>query len=245
MVNGASPGPIPRPEPASGALTRSQRPAVQGSIMPTVPLPRQSVPPALLVAALMVAAMLAAALPGGRWSDTLALFASAAALFAAQERRPYDMIAAAGIAAGLAPAGLLLAPLCLGVSIRQGAARRLPLAAVAAMLVHSALPWSVPMPTLPNLAMIAATYPDALALIAAIGTGTGAWLAARASIAMPGDILTEAKWGAILLAGVLPLPVGALGAVLILAALPLPSRPRLHAANDNIALPRRRVRLAA
>jgi hypothetical protein len=213
--------------------------------MPIVPRLRQPAPPAMLVTALAVAAMLAVALPGGRWSDTLALLASAASLFAAQERRPYDMIAAAGIAAGLAPAGLLLAPLCLGLAIRQGAARQLPLATIAAALVHWALPWSIPGPTLPNLATVAVVCPDVAALIAAIGIGTAAWLAARASIAMPGDILIEARWGAILLAGVLPLPIGALGVVLVLAALPLPSRPRRHAANDNSALPRRRMRLAA
>lgn len=213
--------------------------------MPIVPRLRQPVDPALLVTALAVAAMLAVALPGGRWSDTLALLAGVTALFAAQERRPHDMIAAAGIAAGLAPAGLLLAPLCLGLAIRQGAARQLPLAGIAAMLVQWALPWSIPEPTLPNLATVAVACPDAFALIAAIGIGTGAWLTARASIAMPGGILTEAKWGAILLAGVLPLPIGTLGVVLILAALPRRSRPARHAANDNIALPRRRVRLAA
>ena len=60
----------------------------------------------------------------------------------------------------------------------------------------------------------------------------------------PGALIAEARLGAILLACVLPLPIGVLGVVLTLAALPLPARPRLQAANDNV-VHRRTVRLAA
>lgn len=200
--------------------------------------------PSPAILALAAAAALVVVMPGGRWSDALALLASVAALCAAQERRTRDMIVAAGLALGLAPAGLLLAPLCVGVAIRRGAARHLPIAALVAILVSRALPWPAPVPTLPNLAALAALHPDMLALVAAIGIGTAAWLCARASTLMPGALLAEARLGGVLLACVVPLPMGALGIVLMLAALPLPARPPLSAANDNAAL-RRTVRLAA
>lgn len=213
--------------------------------MPPSPYLRQTATtPAPWIAALAAAAVLAALLPGGRWSDMLALLAAAAALFAAQEGRSRDMLIAAGLAGGLAPAGLLLAPLCIGLAFRRRAAGDLPVAIGIAALVAYALPWTRPVAALPNLAMIAETVPSSLALVAAIGVGIAAWLGARASILPAGDVFAEARLGALLLATVLPLPLGALGFVLMLAALPLPSPRRLHAANDNIVV-RRTVRLAA
>ncbi|GAA0669366.1 hypothetical protein FHT00_000442 [Sphingomonas insulae] len=210
------------------------------------PVPRYAAValPVTAIVALVAAAALAVAMPGGRCSDALALFASVAALCAAQERRTQDMILATGLAVGLAPAGLLLAPLCVGIAIRRGAARTLPIGASVAIVVSRLLPWPTLAPTLPNLAAWALVRPDALALVAAIGIGMAAWLGARASTPMPGALLAEARLGVVLLACVLPLPLGVLGIVVVLAALPLPARPRLQAANDNRVL-RRTVRLAA
>ena len=188
--------------------------------------------------------MLAVLLPGGQWSDGLALLASIAALCAAHERRNGVMIVAAGLAAGLAPAGFLLAPLCLGLAIKRRAIRLLPYAAVTAALANFALPLPTPAPPLPNLAAVVATYPDTLALIAAVGIGIAAWLAARASVSTPSVLMHEARLGAILMAGVLPLPMSALGIVLMLAVLHLPKRPRLDAANDNV-LGQRTIPVAA
>ncbi len=213
--------------------------------MPPSPLLRRAAPPpAPWMTALCAAAMLAAMLPGGRWSDMLALLAAAAALSAAHDGRNRDMLVAAGLAAGLAPAGLLLAPLCIGLAIRRRAARHLPVALIVGLLTASALPWSRPIPALPNLALVAQTLPSSLALVAPLGIGIAAWLGARATARPPGGTFAEARLGALLLATVLPLPPGVLGFVLMLAALPLPAPRRLHAANDNSVV-RRVVRLAA
>lgn len=212
--------------------------------MIAIPRPAVSALPLPIVAPLIAAALLAGLLPGGRWSDALALLASVAALCAAHEKRTGAMIVAAGLAAGLAPAGLLLAPLWLGLAIQRRAVRLLPNAAVTAALANLALPWPTPVLTLPNLAKVAAAYPDASPLIATIGIGMAAWLAARASVSTSGVLWSEARLGAILMASVLPLPVSALGIVVMLAALPQPRRPLLDAANDNV-VGRRTIRLAA
>ena len=214
--------------------------------MPTVsPVRQPAITPALLVVALVGAALLAGVLPGGTWNDTLALLASAAALFAGHERRDRDMIVAAALAAGLAPAGWLLAPLWLGSAICRARARRhLPVAALAGAMVSLMLPWPTPDAALPNLALLGSLLPATFALVVALGVGLAAWLGTRASVSPPGALFAEARLGAILLAAVLPLPSGVLGFVLILAAMPLPSPSRLRAANDNLIL-RRTVRLAA
>lgn len=215
--------------------------------MPPPPVPHQTafaLAPAPRIAALCAAALLAFLLPEGRPGDTLALLATAAALFAAHERRDRDMLLATGLAIGLAPAGLLFAPLCIGLAIRRKAARDLPIAAGATLLTGFVLPWPPIAPTLPNLALLTSALPSSLALIVAFGIGMAAWLGARALVLPAGGVFAEARLGALLLAAVLPLPIGALGFVLMLAALPLPAPPRLHAANDNVAL-RRTVRLAA
>lgn len=200
--------------------------------------------PVPLLCALAIAALLASVLPGGRWSDTLALLASTAALFAGHERRDRDMLAAAGLAAGLAPAGMLLAPLFVGLAVRRQAARYLPMALLIGLAVNHLLAWPEPAAAVPNLAALAALIPGSLALVVATGIGVAAWLGARASILTPTALFREARLGVVLLAIVLPLPVGALGFVLMFAALPLPSPPRLMAANDNLVL-RRTIRLAA
>jgi len=200
--------------------------------------------PTSWMAASVPAAVLTALLPGGRWSDMLALLATAATLFAAREGRNRDMLVAAGLAAGLAPAGLLLAPLCVGLAFRRHVAGYLPVAIGFAVLVAWNLPWTRPGPALFNLSTIADLVPPSLAPITAIGAGIAACLGARASTLPAGGEFAEARLGALLLAGVLPLPLGALGFILMLAVLPLPSPRQLHAANDNVVV-RRTVRLAA
>ncbi|MCP3735395.1 hypothetical protein M9979_10995 [Sphingomonas sp. RP10(2022)] len=200
--------------------------------------------PVLPMAALAAAALLAGLLPGGRWSDMLALLASVAALCAAHERRTRDMLIAAGLSVGLAPVGLLLAPLCAGLAIRQRGARHMPVAVLAAALVAFALPWSAPLATLPNLATLAGTWPASLGLIVAFGAGIAAWIGARASILPPGALFAEARLATLMLAAFVPLPVGAIGFIVMIVALPLPAAPCLRAANDNAAY-RRIVGLAA
>ncbi len=106
------------------------------------------------VAALASAAVLAGLLPDTGWSDALALLAITAALFAAHERRHRDMVIAAALGVALSPAGLLLAPLCLGLAIGRGAIRHLPVAAVIGLLVATRLPWTAPAAQLPNLALL-------------------------------------------------------------------------------------------
>ena len=181
----------------------------------------------------IAAALLAGLLPGGGWGDSLALFATVAALVAAGERRDRDMLLAAGLAAGLAPAGLLLAPLCLGLAFRRGVVRHLPGAGLAGAAIATMLPWAAPVATLPNLAALAMHVPASLALVVAIGTGLAAWLAARAA-SLPTTtpaLFAEARLGMLVLASALPLPPGAIGVLLLVATLPLPAPPR--AANDN------------
>lgn len=201
--------------------------------------------PVTLIGALVASAWLAAGLPGGRWSDALALLASAAALFAAHDHRDRDMIVAAGLAAGLAPAGWVLAPLWLGWAIRRPSVRRhVPLGALAAALACVMLPWSAPATTLPNLAALAVAMPTTWALVIAASVGCAAWLFARASTLTRPALFTEARLGAILLAALLPLPLGVLGFALVLAALPIPVARHGHAANDNMMLQRTTRRAA-
>jgi hypothetical protein len=212
---------------------------------PSRPLVYQTVAaPVPLLCALATAALFASVLPGGRWSDTLALLASTAALFAGHERRDRDMLAAAGLAAGLAPAGMLLAPLFVGLAVRRQAVRYLPLALLIGLAGSHLLPWPGLPATLPNLAALVTMMPESLALVVAAGIGVAAWLGARASMLAPATLFHEARLGVVVLAIIWPLPIGALAFVLMFAALPLPSPPRRMAANDNIAL-RRAIRLAA
>ncbi|MFN3435371.1 MAG: hypothetical protein ACK4ZY_13355 [Sphingomonas sp.] len=196
-------------------------------------------------ASLALSALLAGLLPGGDRTVALALLAAVSALVAGQECRHRDMLVAAGIAAALAPAGWLVAPLCLGRAFARGAGRHLLIAAAAGGAVYVALPWQAHIAALPNLATLAMAAPDSLALVAALGTGCAAWIAARAASAPAAAFLHEARLGVVLLAAILPLPMAALGFVLVLAALPLPASPRRSAANDNAPVRRIRVRLAA
>jgi hypothetical protein len=206
--------------------------------------PFRPAPPPMPVAALASAAILAGLLPDTGWSDALALLAITAALFAAHERRHRDMAIAAALSVALSPAGLLLAPLCLGLSINRGAIRYLPVAAVTGLLVATQLPWATPAAQLPNLAMLPAAWPASLALVAAIGVGASAWLAARGTVARPAALFAEARLGIVVLAMLLPLPPGVLGFVVMIVALPFQTPVRCQAANDNIVV-RRAIRLAA
>jgi len=212
--------------------------------MSPLPLSRQSIAPAPLVMALCAAALLALVLPGGRWSDMVALLASVAAMVAGHDRRERDMLVAAGIAAGLAPVGLLVTPLAIGLAIGRGEARHLPLGGLIALTAWVALPWAPVAPALPNLALLATEAPTTLALVVAIGFGTAMWLGARATTTPASALFVEARLGVTVLAAILPLPLGCLGFVLMLAALPLPAVRPKRAANDN-AVARRIVRLAA
>ncbi|GEM71378.1 hypothetical protein SAQ01S_11440 [Sphingomonas aquatilis NBRC 16722] len=222
------------------ALTTQQPVRVQNAPMP----PFRSAPPPMPVAALASAAVLAGLLPDTGWSDALALLAITAALFAAHERRHRDMLIAAALSVALSPAGLLLAPLCLGLAIGRGAIRHLPVAAIIGLLVATRLPWTTPAAQLPNLALLPAAWPASLALVAAIGVGTSAWLAARGTITRPAALFAEARLGIVVLAMLLPLPPGVLGFVVMILALPLPTPVRCQAANDNVVV-RRPIRLAA
>ena len=196
------------------------------------------------VAALVSAAVLAGLLPDTGWSDALALLSITAALVAAHERRHRDMVIAAALGVALSPAGLLLAPLCLGLAVGRGAIRHIPLAAVTGLLVFTRLPWTAPTVQLPNLALLPAAWPASLALVAAIGVGASAWLAARGSITRPTALFAEARLGIFVLAMLLPLPPGVLGFVVMILALPLPTPNRCQAANDNVVV-RRPIRLVA
>ncbi|MGP7795282.1 hypothetical protein [Sphingomonas sp. CLY1604] len=210
------------------------------------PALRLKSPPALpstSVAALALMAAFAAVLPGGGWSDATALLALVAALVAAHDRRYRAMLVAAGLAAGLSSAGLLLAPLLVGWPIARGAARHLPIAALTAAAAWLASPWHAPSAGLPNLAAI--PLPHSVALVAALGAGSAAWLAARAAASAPADLMREARLGTLVLAAVLPLPAGAFGFVAALALLPLAALPARIAANDNLPMRRVTIRLAA
>lgn len=205
--------------------------------------PRPASPPAI-VAALALAALVAGALPDTGWNDALALFATTAALFAAHERRCRDMLVAAAIGSALSPAGLLLAPLFLGLAFNLRGTRHLPVAALVATLVALQTSWSLPLVPLPNLAILPNAWPVSLALVVAGGPGVAAWLAARASAAPRAMLFAEARLGTLLMAACLPLPPGALAFVAMIAALPLPAPALPRAANDN-SLGRRVIRLAA
>lgn len=198
-----------------------------------------------MAAAWSLAALLVMILPGGQWNDGLALLASMAAVRAGHEGRNRAMIVAAGLAAGLGPAGWLLMPLCTGLAIRRQALRHLPVALLVGAAAHLALPWSSAATPLPNLAVVASALPDSLALIVGLGAGTAAWLGARACMLSPPAMFAEARLGVALMAALLPLPLGILALVVALAALPLPAGRRRRAANDNAVVRRQPIRLAA
>ncbi len=195
---------------------------------------------------LVLAAACAGALPGAGPNDALALLAAAAALVAGSERRHLAMLVAAGLATGLAPAGLLVVPLCIGAAIGRGAARQLPLAAVAAGFSCMLAPWHVSVAMLPNLAALAAAAPQGAALVAAVGAGCAAWLAAHAAASPPtGRWWHDARLCALVLTGILPLAPATLAFVVALAVLPWPVARRPSAANDNMPVRRVPIRLAA
>lgn len=212
---------------------------------PALRAPPPAALPSTSVAALALMAAFAAVLPGGGWSDAAALLALVVALVAAHDRRYRAMLAAAGLAVGLSSAGLLLAPLLIGWPIARGAARHLPIAALAAAAAWLASPWHAPSTGLPNLAAIAILFPHSVALVVALGAGSAAWLAARAAVAAPADLMREARLGALVLAALLPLPAGALGFVAVLALMPVAALPARSAANDNLPVRRVTIRLAA
>ncbi len=174
----------------------------------------------------------------------LALLAATAALFAAHEGRNRDITLAAGIMVGMGTAGLLLAPLYLGLVIKRNGVWHLLLATLIGATVAIFLPWTPPTASLPNLSALAISHPQSWALVAAASVGGSAWLTARASVLMPAALFAEARTGAMLLVVLLPLPIGVSGFALVLLVWPLPAPSRLHAANDD-AVHRRTIRLAA
>jgi hypothetical protein len=198
-----------------------------------------------MAAAWSLAALLVMILPGGGWNDGLALLASMTAVWAGHERRNRAMVVAAGLAAGLGPAGWLLMPLCTGLAIRRNALRHLPVALLVGAAAHVALPWPGAGTPLPNLAVVASALPDGLALIVGLGAGTAAWLGARGCTLSPPAMFAEARLGVALMAALLPLPLGILALVVALATLPLPAGRRRRAANDNAVVRRQPIRLAA
>lgn len=201
-------------------------------------MPPLSPPARLPSGALAMAAIAAGVLPGGGWSESIALLALVAGIVAAQQRQARAVAVAAGLAAGLAPAGLLLAPLFAGWTIRHGGARHLPIMILTGTVLTWLSPWTLPTIGLPNLALLATQAPESLTLVAALGCGVAAWLLARASAQPRGVVWHEARLGTLAMAAIVPLSPGALLFVLTMAALPLPARPR--AANDNAACRRLR-----
>ena len=162
----------------------------------------------------------------------LPLLAAAAALVAAREHRMRDMACAAGIAAALSPAGLVLLPVLLGTAIARGkAAQTLVLFAAAALATTATAGHA---PALVDISLWQ-FGPESRGLLLALATGGAAWLAATcAARRLKAAELTDAALVASL-AGPLLLPIGAetlvlaLGLTIAGARLRLPSR----GANDN------------
>lgn len=167
----------------------------------------------------------------------LAALASLVALVAARERRHRDMGAAAGIAAALSPAGLVLLPVLAGVAIAR---RTMPRSAVAFAVALSAMllttGWSTAATDLSvwRLALIA-DQPDLRGPVTALAVGMAAWIGASCAARPPSP--RELDGVALFASATLPLlvPIGAealLPALALLLAGVRPSRPRLGA-NDN------------
>ena len=163
----------------------------------------------------------------------LPLLAAAAALVAAREHRTHDMAAAAGIAAALSPAGLVLLPVLLGSAIARGVAgRAIPIFAAALAATLLLVDRSVaPLIDISAWQLGA----DLHGLLAAMAIGGAAWLAASCSVRRltPRELTDAALLAA--LAGSLLLPLGAETLLIALGLFLLGGRPRLPArgANDN------------
>ncbi|MDQ2893982.1 MAG: hypothetical protein M3R64_12975 [Pseudomonadota bacterium] len=210
-----------------------------GLIAPEMPRP-------LPLHLLGVASALAFAMPGGA-SAAICGLALCGALVAALDRRHGAMLAALGIAIGLGAAGLLLAPLIIGVTIRRRAWRALPLVPITGGATWLTVgPWSTG-PTLPTLAAAVSEWPSLFAMGVAAGVAFATWIAADASSA-GASIIGRKRFVLIALLGgalFVPTPVAALSLPLLLVvATESTGRPRHRAANDN--QPVRRIgRLAA
>ena len=155
-----------------------QRRRAQTAAMIATPFAQVPAPPLALLAA---AASVAALTPSADAAAILCGLALAASLVAAIEGRPSAMLAATGVSIGLAPGGLILAPLMLGLAIRRRAACRLAVIPLAAAATWTATGGWTRAATLPSLYELALARVDLGALILAVGVGFAAWTAAAAS----------------------------------------------------------------
>lgn len=163
---------------------------------------------------------------------TLTLIAAAASLVAAREGRTRAMAAAAGVAAAISPAGLVLLPVLLGTAVARGVAGRASAIFAAAFAATALLVG--PSPVLLDVSIWQLGLGlRGVALASAVGGA--AWLAAACSARRP--LPRELDDAALLaaLAGPLLLPLGA-ETLLLAAGLFLSGarpRPPVRAANEN------------
>ena len=208
--------------------------------------PRRSPSLPLPLALIAIASLVLASIPGNGPAAVLCGLAICAGLVAALDRRGPAMMAATGIAIGLAPAGLLLAPLMLGLAIRRRVWCALPLVPIPAIAIAAATGGWPRLPPLPGFHLVVAAWPATIVPVAALGAALAAW-AAAASASPAGDHALRRIAGIALLGGTLVLPVSGatllLPLILVFGTHPRASR-RPRAANDNPRV-RRIVRLAA
>lgn len=179
--------------------------------------------------------------PGHDDSAVLCGLALAALLFAAVEQRPRAMLAAGGIAIGLTPGGIILAPVAIGLAIRHQLTHWLILLPVTAVATWLAI-GGEPGPTaLPSLYSVAVAHLAVAALVAAAGIGLAAWTTAEASSrARHGHrLLVFATINALSLALFVPTAIETLALLIVLlAAARLSHGPLVRAANDEPIIPR-------
>jgi hypothetical protein len=215
-----------------------QRPWAQKAMMRTAPAPMAqpdtSDTPATIALSLTPVAVVAALLACDPLAAPIAVLtgiALAAGLTAAFTRRWTAMAIAAGVAGGLSPAGLILAPLAIGLSIRVRSVRLPVLGIGAGAVVATTVGWRATA-SLPSLLDVAIAHPGVAGLVVATGAGLAGWVAATAT--RPGALAAGGVAGTLALAAFVPMPpvTLALAAMAIMTCYRRPAR-RTPAANDN------------
>lgn len=215
-----------------------QRPWVQKAMMRTAPAPMAKPDtPATIALSLTPVAVVAALLACDPLAAPIAILtgiALAVGLTAAFTRRWTAMAIAAGVAGGLSPAGLILAPLAIGLSIRVRSVRLPVLGIGVGAVVATTVGWraTASPPSLPSLLDVAIAHPGVAGLVVATGAGLAGWVAATAT--RPGTLAAGGVAGTLALAAFAPMPpvTLALAAMAIMTCYRRPPR-QTPAANDN------------
>ena len=210
--------------------------------MIAVPSRPPSAPPFTLLSAMTGALAL---IPSADATAILCGLALAASLIAAIEGRSRAMLAATGVAVGLSSGGMIFAPLIVGVAIRRGAGRILPILPLVGIVTWLAIGGWSRSGALPSLYDLALARTDLSALIFAATVGLMSFVGAEAS-ARPlfgRNLLDAAVASSCAIALFVPTAAASLILPLVVAMGTRGAEKRriARSANDNPVMPRLRL----